>query len=77
MPPLSEQDKEYIRMLAREIAFCVFEEAGPLLCQRCKPSKDLAKLKWLMIGVGIGMPLGTAGIVVGFIKLVPAIAGVL
>ena len=77
MTHFTDEDRELFKLMGREIAFGVFEEAMPHQCERCKATKDIAKFKWLLIGIGIGMPVGTAGIVVGVLKLLPKLAAAL
>jgi len=77
MTRLTDDEREWIRLMAREIAFAVFREAMPDQCARCKATKDIAKFRWILVGIGIGVPIGTAGVVVGLAKLIPAFAAVL
>ena len=77
MAGLTDDDKEYVRLVAREIAFAVFREGLPMHVQTCVWGQKINRIKWIMIGIGIGVPLGTAGLTVGILKFFPKIAAVL
>ncbi|HUW31045.1 MAG TPA: hypothetical protein VM223_05480 [Planctomycetota bacterium] len=77
MTKLTDEDKEWIRLIGREIAFAVFNEALPAHEAMCPHGQKLVKMKWLMIGIGIGIPLASAGLVAAAIKLFPAFAAAL
>jgi len=77
MTKLSDEDKEWIRLVGRELAFAVFREALPVHQATCPHGLKLVKMKWMMIGIGIGIPLASAGLVAAAIKLFPAVAAAL
>jgi len=77
MTKLTDEDREWIRLVGRELAFAVFKEAIPAHEATCPHGQKLIKLKWMMIGIGIGIPLASAGLVAATIKLFPAIAAAL
>jgi len=77
MTKLSGDDREWIRMVAQEFVSEAFEKAIPLHVAACPHGLKLVKLKWMCIGVGIGIPMATAGLVAAAMKLLPALVAAL
>jgi len=61
MDSLSEQDKEWIRLTARELAFQAIKETLSVHIQSCPHGLAIMKAKWLIIGVSIGPMLVGGG----------------
>jgi len=74
---LGEQDKEWVRLIAREIAFAVFKEAIPLHCETCIHGQKIVKMKWMMVGIGIGIPIASVGALAGLVQVLPKLAAIL
>ena len=54
---LSEMDKEWIKLTARELAFAATKEVLRQHIDSCPYGKKLLKAKALMVGIGVGIGL--------------------
>ena len=66
MPPLSSEDREWVKAIAAQIAVESVERALIAFVQRCPHGKTLLRTRWMMIGIGVGVSLisGGAGVAV-------------
>lgn len=61
MAELNAQDKDWIRLTARELAFQAIKETLSIHIQSCPHGMAMIKAKWLIIGVSIGPMLVGGG----------------
>jgi len=61
--PLSENDKEWVKLIAREIAFAVNKAVIIEHIKSCPHGKALLMSKWFLIGICLGPGIigGSAG----------------
>jgi len=58
---LSEQDQEWIRLTARELAFQAIKETLAAHIASCPHGLAIVKAKWLIVGISIGPMLVGGG----------------
>lgn len=58
MAPLTDDEKEWIKMVAREVGFQVVKEATAEHIASCPHGKNLGKFRAWLIGVAVGCSLG-------------------
>ena len=60
---LTEQDRDWIRLMARELAFAAIKETLREHVKGCPHGQALGRIRSLLIGVALGSGIGGAGIV--------------
>ena len=58
MPPLTDDEKEWVKLIAREVAFQAVKEATLEHIDSCPHGKRFSMFRAWLIGVAIGCSLG-------------------
>ena len=66
---LNEQDKDWVKLLSREIAFQAIKETLAQHIKSCPHGIAMLKAKWLIIGISIAPLLAGGGLGFALAKL--------
>ena len=67
---LSEQDKEWVKLVARELAFAVNKEVIAEHIKNCPHGQSILMSKWFLVGVCIGCSIAGSGISLALARLI-------
>lgn len=69
--PLSQNDRDWVKLVARELAYKAIKETLAMHIQACPHGQRLGNFKAYLCGVAIGLALAGFGSGVAVAKLIP------
>jgi len=70
---MTEEDKEWVKLVARELAFAVNKEVIVEHIKSCPHGQALLGSKWFLVGVCIGCSIAGSGISLALAKIIMAL----
>lgn len=67
---LSQDDKDWVKLISREVAFQVNKEVIASHIKSCPHGKTLLASKWFLMGVCIGSGFAGGGLALGVAKII-------